>query len=105
MKPRPLLIKFVDRWAKGEVMAKEARAKLKGTGLFMVDDLTRRRAHLLYLARLCKRNILISDTWVSNSKVWRKDLDGTIKEVQTESDLPAIPPELLQRRPARPDAR
>ena len=76
-------------------MKKEARAKLAGSGFFISDDLTRRRAHLAFLARLCKRNGLISDTWVHNSKVWRKDSQGVIKEVVTERDLPVIPPELL----------
>ena len=94
LKPRPIIIKFVDRFVKAQVMKKEARAKLAGSGFFISDDLTRRRAHLAFLARLCKRNGLLSDTWVHNSKVWRKDTQGVIKEVVTERDLPDIPPEL-----------
>ena len=77
-----------------------SRKQLKDTGFFMSDDLTKMRAHLAFLARLAKRHQLISDTWVYNSKVWRKDNDGVIKEVHSEHDLPDIPAALLPKRPA-----
>ena len=93
LKPRPILIKFVDRHVKSRVMA--ARKQLKDSGFFMSDDLTKTKAHLAFLSRLAKRHQLIADTWVHNSKVWRKDNDGVIKEVQTQRDLPAIPATLL----------
>ena len=99
LKPRPILVKFIDRKAKAKVMARGTRAALKGTGIFVTDDLTQRRAYLSYLGRLCKREKLgVADTWVSNSKVFIKtEGEGLVREVKSEQDLPKIPPELLQK--------
>ena len=99
--PRPILVKFLDRKSKAKVMAKGARSSLKNTGFFLSDDLTKQRSHLAFLARLCKREHLgIADTWITNSKVFVKtEAEGLVREVTCESDLPKIPPALLQRKP------
>ena len=52
-KHRPLLVKFSSRRIRGLVMG--ARSKLKGTDIFLNDDLTPARQKLLYNVRHCPK--------------------------------------------------
>ena len=93
--PRPILVKFVSRRVKADVM--NERKELKGkklrdaTGheapIFIQDDLTQRRANLAYQARQLKRNKLVMDTWISFGKIMVKDNHSLITTVNCTSDL------------------
>ena len=93
--PRPILVKFVSRRVKADVMIE--RKELKGkklrdaTGheapIFIQDDLTQRRANLAYQARQLKRNKLVMDTWISFGKIMVKDNHSHITTVNCTSDF------------------
>ena len=69
--PRTVIVKFVNWRVKAQVM--KARTKLKDNPykhiaekplkVYLCDDLTRRRSHLVFLVRKLKQDNIIADTW------------------------------------------
>ena len=93
--PRPILVKFVSRRVKADVMV--SRKHLKGrklcdstgheTSIYIQDDLTQRRVNLAYQARQLKNNNRIADTWVSYGKIMIKDCHNHITVINCSQDL------------------
>ena len=92
---RPVIVKFVSRRIKAQVM--KARTKLKDNPyldaahkpakVFLCDDLTKRRAHLAFLARKLKQDSFILDTWVFDSRIFVKDKHNRVTRINNEQDL------------------
>ena len=55
--------------------------------VYMNEDLTKFRAHLLWMARQLKTKYCISDCWSYNGKIMIKDKSNHIKQIKKESDL------------------
>ena len=93
--PRPILVKYVSRRVKDDVM--KSRKELKGkklqdtkghmSSVFVQDDLTQRRAYLAFQVRQMKRNKQILDTWVSYGKIMAKDNHSNIVTINSTRDL------------------
>ena len=93
--PRPVIVKFVSRRVKAQVM--KARTKLKDNPckdvadkplkVYLCDDLTKRRAHLAFLARKLKQDNIIADTWVFDSRIFVKDKFNRVSRINHEKDL------------------
>lgn len=86
-KPRQILVKFATYRAREKVF--KARSKLKGTslGYFLNEDLTKKRGHLAFLARMMKRDKKIADTWTYDCRVFIKTNHGTTKTVNSVHEL------------------
>ena len=75
---RPVIVNFVSRRVKAQVM--KAHTKLKDNPckdvaekplkVYLCDDLTKRRAHLAFLAWKLKQDNIIADTWVFDSRMY-----------------------------------
>ena len=93
--PRPILVKFVSRRVKGDIMS--SRKNLKGEKfrdakghlfpVFVQDDLTQRRAKLAFQARVIQRNGQIKETRISYGKVMVKDNHNRISIINSTQDL------------------
>ena len=55
--------------------------------LYFQDDLTPRRAKLAYYVRKLKGNGKLSDAWVTETKIFAKDLHNKIHTIKSYSDL------------------
>lgn len=55
--------------------------------VFINEDLTKARSHLLWLARLKKKNKQINDCWSFNGKIMIKNKQNQIKQIKCETDL------------------
>jgi exosome complex exonuclease DIS3/RRP44 len=105
--PRQILIKFARYQERHRVLQKKMR--LKNTGLFLSEDLTKCRNNLLYLARQRKREGQLEDCWSYDGRIMVKTLDGKSHQITRASDflsLPMPPPQtfVLERNPAASDA-
>ena len=93
--PRPILVKFVSRRVKGDIMSSHKNLKGKkfrdAKGhlfpVFVQDDLTQRRAKLAFQARVIQRNEQIKETWISYGKVMVKDNHNRISIINSTQDL------------------
>ena len=83
--PRPILVKFTS-YADGDAVFRQ-RSKLKGTQIFINEDLTQVRSALLYTARTCKRNKKIKDCLTHDRLVIIKTNQNRIIGVKTEKEL------------------
>lgn len=75
-KPRAILIKFATYRARHRVM--DNRKKLKGTKIFVNEDLTRARSTTLYKARMMKQRGTIKDVWTHDGSIVFKDVNNKI---------------------------
>ena len=85
-KPRQILIKFVSYQDRSRVFSK--KAKLSGSDLHLNEDLTRKREHLLWLARMAKKARKIDDCWTSDGRVLLRNLDDQVMQVKRALDIP-----------------
>ena len=83
-------------------MCYDRRSNLKGTQVFMSEDLSKQDAKLFYLARQLKKNKVIFDTWTRGNRIFvkkyrlhnsvqinsEKELDEMVLQIQNQS----IPP-------------
>ena len=93
--PRPVIVKFVSQRVKTQVM--KARTKLKDNPykdvgekplkVYLCDDLTKRRAHLVFLARKLKQDSKIADTWIFDSRIFVKDKYNRVSRIHHKRDL------------------
>lgn len=74
-----IIIKFVNRKCKIEVL--KLTKKLKGTGVYVNEHLTKRNAEIARQARLLKKERRIQDTWTRNCKVFIR-LNGTPEQAK-----------------------
>ena len=57
------------------------------SNIYINEDLTRTRSHLLWIARQKKRSKVINDCWSFNGKIMIKDKANVIKQIKCESDF------------------
>ena len=90
-RPPVVILKFRSRRTKERVMAMRTDLKdIKEENrpvIYFQDDLTAKRAKLSNEARQMKRQNLIIDTWVGNSKVYIKDRHSRIHVIKDQDDL------------------
>ena len=83
--PRPIICRFTTYRARANLY-KARRSSPKG--VFLNEDLTKNRQHLLYLCRQSKRDGNIIHCWSSDGQILvRKEERGTIVAVNSASDL------------------
>ena len=82
LKPRPVIIKFVSYEDRRTIFA--ANKKLKGTKIVLTENLSRRRAELLSMAR-DKANV--KATWAADGRIICLLEDGRKVAIETEKDL------------------
>ena len=89
---RPMLIKFSTYYARKRVM--DGRSRLKQSGLFVNEDLTRRRADICWRARQLKKEGKIQGVWTADGKILIKNNVNRVVNITTTKDLEkeAIPP-------------
>ena len=87
-KPRDILIKFTNYRTKAAVF--KNRFKLKGTGCFVNDDLTRKRSKLLFKCRTLKKQSSLKDTWTRDGNVFIKLNDNSTKRISSLEELADI---------------
>ena len=80
--PRDIIVRFTTHNTKSSVM-RSAR-KLKGTHVFINEDLTKTRATIAWEARTFKRERKISDTWTRDGVIFVKKGETGIKSFTTQ---------------------
>ena len=80
--PRDIIVRFTTHNTKSSVM-RSAR-KLKGTHVFINEDLTKTRATIAWEARTLKRERKISDTWTRDGVIFVKKGETGIKSFTTQ---------------------
>ena len=55
--------------------------------VFVEDDLTQRRSKLAFHARQLRRDNIIDNTWIFDTRIMIKDLRGNISEIKAEGDI------------------
>lgn len=89
---REIIVKFTNHSAKSKI--RKASKALKGTGIYINEDLTKYRSHLLYQARIAKRRQDINDAWSFEGNIAVKDKLNKviiIKNLQQLEKLYTIP--------------
>ncbi len=74
-----ILLRFVNRKHKVELL--KLTKKLKGTGVYVNEHLTRKNVENAHEARLLRKRKRIQDTWTRNCKVMIK-LNGTSEKAK-----------------------
>lgn len=90
-RPRNVLIKFTSYQNRQKIMMK--RSALKGTNIFLNEDLTQKRNNLLYSARVQKRNGHLRECWSSDGRILVKDLQGNTHLLKKTDDLKQFLPQ------------
>ena len=92
---RPVIVRFNTERLRDDVF--KARTKLKlynnnhrDSPIYINDDLTARRAKLLFDTRILKREKRIQDCWTAFGKVVVKTTTNLIKEIESQADLQNI---------------
>ena len=86
-RPRPLLIKFATYQQRFRVM--KGRTLLKGTSMYVNEDLTRARTKLMFEARAAKREGKVQEYWSSDGRIYVKVKDEK-HHITTYNDLCSI---------------
>ena len=95
-KERPILVKLTSYRSKVKLIRNRRKLNTpnasnivptNGAKIFINDDLTRRRAQLLYKARLLKKDNSINDAWSYDGRILAKDKANKIFPIMTERDL------------------
>ena len=86
-KPRQIIVKFAMYHQRRRVMAK--RASMKGSNIFINEDLTKKRNQLLYVARQEKKQGSIKDCWSYDGRILVRDRAGTIHQITNRDELSA----------------
>jgi len=89
-RPRNVLIKFTSYQNRQKVMTK--RSALKGSNIFLNEDLTKKRNNLLYSARVQKRSRHLKECWSSDGRILVKDLQGNTHQLKRPDDLKRLLP-------------
>ena len=82
---RPIIVRFVSERVRDSVY--RARARLKGHGIYLNEDLTARGGKLACVARQLRKVKKIVDCWSSYGKVIVNDSNNKIREIKSQHDL------------------
>ena len=87
-KPRNLLVKFATYNIRRQIFqARKELRQRKGPLIYINEDLTRRRAKLLYEARQLKSSQKIKNAWSSDGRILLADNADKTHLIKTEVDL------------------
>ena len=79
---RDIIVRFTSHNTKSAIM-RNAR-KLKGTRLFINEDMTKIRATMAWEARCLKRDNKLIDTWTRDGVIFTKSKDNKINSITTQ---------------------
>ena len=83
---KPVIVSLINNAVKRDVMM--GRKKLKGTRIYVNEQLTKKNAALFKKARDLKKQATIDSTWTYNGKVFlKKSQSGSPIEITAEEDL------------------
>ena len=85
--PRPILCQFISYPDKASVMKKRSTLSTNYSRVFVNEDLTRKRAKILFTARKMKREKLITDCWSHDGRIAIKDNNNKIIPIRKISEL------------------
>lgn len=77
-KPRPVLVKFSTYRARERIFRARSKLKNSDSGIYLNEDLTKKRGQLAYAARKMKRELTITDTWTYDCRVFAKNKAGSV---------------------------
>ena len=86
-KPRPVLVKFSTYRARERIYRARSKLKNSHSGIYLNEDLTRKRGQLAYVARRLKREQQITDTWTYDCRVFVKNNAGAVTVVNDVGQL------------------
>lgn len=89
-RPRPILCQFVAFPDKSNVMKARKSLAVSHPGVFVNEDLTRKRSNILYQARKLKKAGAIIDCWSIDGRIAIKDKRNVIVPIHKLSDLPNL---------------
>ena len=78
-RPRPIIMKFVSRMTRD--LAFRGRKHLKGTNLYINEDLTRVNQHILACVRK-KQSDEVESAWSNNGRIYYKHHEKSVHEVE-----------------------
>jgi hypothetical protein len=86
LRPRPVTVKFRNIWKRREVW--DSRLKLKGSDIFLSDDLNKDQSKLFYQCRMHRKERKIISTWTNGNKLYVKVKEGDEPIlISSEADL------------------
>lgn len=85
--PRPILCQFVAYPDKTKVLRQRRSLSSSYPSVFINEDLTRKRAKILFNARQMKRQGIIKECWSFDGRIAVKDKKDTIVPIHSVSDL------------------
>ena len=92
-KPRAIIAKFISYRARQRVYD----ARKKNNNVFVSEDLTRKRAHIMYIARGMRRDKLIDSCWSKDGRIYVRELNawgtatpGRVVQIHNKEDLNAF---------------
>ena len=86
-KPRQILVQFTGQMDKLRVMRKSKELQSTRPSVFINEDLTRYRAHLLFFAHQKKKDRALQGAWSSDGRIICKNNKGRIYHVSSEADI------------------
>ena len=87
---RQIIVQFKDYKSKNDFIKARKRLRTKRSNVYISEDLTQKRARLLFLCRTLKKQHKILDCWSYDGRIVIKDLKGTIKTVSRDDELNAL---------------
>jgi hypothetical protein len=106
--PRQVIIKFTSYRHRQRVL--QRKRGLKGTGLFLNEDLTKKRSAIMWTARNMWKDRRFKDVWTSDGRILVRDWAGKVHSINSAQDLhlvpaiqpPPLPPPLLSQSETAP---
>ena len=74
----PVLVKFGYNSVKKDIMS--ARKRLKGTDIYINDQLTKKNAEIEKKARIMRKDKMIHSSWTFNGRIFIKKTESSKKE-------------------------
>lgn len=84
-KARQIIVKFTSYRHRARVMAK--RRELRGSDIFVNEDLTRKRSQIMWHCRAEKRQHKLQDCWSFDGRISVKDLRGKVHSITKLENL------------------
>lgn len=87
-KPRDIIVKMCSYRSRQKIMLQRSTLKVKGHGgVYINEDLTRKRSYLLYKSRELVRSRHLLSAWSADGNILVKDNKSKIHRVQSENQL------------------
>lgn len=82
-----VLVSFLNIWVRKKIYF--AKKMLKGSNIFISEDLPKEEGHIFYLCRQLKRQRKIKETWTKELVVYIKDVHDNVCAIKTKDELSA----------------